>query len=60
MHTLFEVPDQRVLLQSRLDDLLPLAVEEMLRYVSPVVYQRRTATRDTCWPANTSVRTTRS
>ena len=44
---LFEAPDQRVLLQERLDDLLPSAVEEMLRYVSPVVYQRRTATRDT-------------
>src|SRR5262249_8952587 len=26
---------------------LPVAVEEMLRYVSPVVYMRRTATRDT-------------
>jgi cytochrome P450 len=47
MHTLFELPDQRALLQSRLDDLLPSAVEEMLRYISPVVYQRRTATRDT-------------
>jgi cytochrome P450 len=34
-------------LQSDLDRLLPVAVEEMLRYVSPVVYMRRTATCDT-------------
>jgi len=30
-----------------LERLLPVAVEEMLRYVSPVVYMRRTATCDT-------------
>ena len=47
LHALFEAPDQRALLQQQLGDLLPCAVEEMLRYVSPVVYQRRTATRDT-------------
>jgi cytochrome P450 len=47
LHELFENPAQRVALQARLDELLPTAVEEMLRYVSPVVYQRRTATRDT-------------
>ena len=40
---LFDVPDQRALLQERLDEVLPSAVEEMLRFVSPVVYQRRTA-----------------
>jgi cytochrome P450 len=46
LHTLFEFPVQRERLQARLGDLLPSAAEEMLRFVSPVVYQRRTATRD--------------
>ena len=32
---------------ARLDAVLPTAVEEMLRWVSPVIYMRRTATRDT-------------
>jgi cholest-4-en-3-one 26-monooxygenase len=42
MLALIENPDQRALL---LDDpsLLPSAVEEMLRYASPVMYMRRTA-----------------
>ena len=47
MLALFNNPGQRHRLQSNLDALLPTAVEEMLRYVSPVVYMRRTATRDT-------------
>jgi cytochrome P450 len=47
MLALFENPDQRRTLQGDLDRLLPLAVEEMLRYVSPVAYMRRTATCDT-------------
>jgi cytochrome P450 len=47
MLALFENPSERRKLQSDLDRLLPLAVEEMLRYVSPVVYMRRTATCDT-------------
>ncbi len=46
MLALFNNPDQRRRLQSNLDALLPTAVEEMLRYVSPVVYMRRTATCD--------------
>ena len=46
MLALFNNPDQRRRLQSDLDKLLPTAVEEMLRYVSPVVYMRRTATKD--------------
>jgi len=46
MLALFENPDQRRKLQGDLDRLLPFAVEEMLRYVSPVVYMRRTATCD--------------
>lgn len=47
MLALFDHPDQRRRLQNDLDALLPAAVEEMLRYVSPVVFMRRTATRDT-------------
>jgi cholest-4-en-3-one 26-monooxygenase len=45
MLALCENPDQRQLL---LDDrsLLPSAVDEMLRYASPVMYMRRTAQRD--------------
>jgi cytochrome P450 len=46
MLALFNNPDQRRRLQSNLDALLPIAVEEMLRYVSPVVYMRRTAMSD--------------
>jgi cytochrome P450 len=47
MLALFDHPDQRRLLQADLDGLLPTAIEEMLRWVSPVVHMRRTATRDT-------------
>jgi cytochrome P450 len=47
MLTLFEHPAEREKLAANLDELLPSAVEEMLRWVSPVVYMRRTATRDT-------------
>ena len=47
MQALFDVPEQRRRLQGALDALLPSAVEEMLRYCSPVVHMRRTATRDT-------------
>ncbi|MCZ7536461.1 MAG: cytochrome P450 [Acidimicrobiia bacterium] len=43
---LAEHPDQRARLMSD-RDLLPSAVEEMLRWVSPVMSFRRTATRDT-------------
>lgn len=46
MHTLFEHDPQRDLLQSNLEELLPSAVEEMLRFCSPVVHFRRTATKD--------------
>ena len=44
IQALFEHPDQLALLQSDLDGLLGTAIEEMLRWVSPVVYMRRTAT----------------
>jgi cytochrome P450 len=46
MLALFEHPAERARLARDLDGLLPDAVEEMLRWVSPVVYMRRTATRD--------------
>jgi cytochrome P450 len=47
MLALFDNPHQRRRLQENLDALLPGTVEEMLRYVSPVIYMRRTATCDT-------------
>jgi cytochrome P450 len=42
---LFDHPEERRRLQDDLDGLLPTAVDEMLRWVSPVIYMRRTATR---------------
>jgi cholest-4-en-3-one 26-monooxygenase len=47
MLALMEHPDQRDRLIADLGGLLPTAVDEMLRYVSPVQYFRRTATVDT-------------
>jgi cytochrome P450 len=44
---LLEHPEQLALLTADVDGLLPGAVEELLRWVSPVIYMRRTATRDT-------------
>jgi cholest-4-en-3-one 26-monooxygenase len=46
MLALMEHPEQR---QRLLDDmsLLPTAIEEFLRWVSPIIYFRRTASRDT-------------
>jgi cytochrome P450 len=43
---LFDHPEQRARLQAD-PDLLPTAIEELLRWVSPVIYMRRTATGDT-------------
>jgi len=40
-------PDQRELLLADLDGRIGPAVEEIVRYVSPVIYMRRTLTRDT-------------
>ncbi|GAA3967450.1 cytochrome P450 [Actinomadura viridis] len=45
MLALLRNPDQLALLQSR-PDLIPTAVEEMLRWATPVYHFRRTATRD--------------
>ena len=47
MQMLFDSPDQRARLMADIDGLLPTAVEEMLRYSSPVVHFRRTAMHDT-------------
>lgn len=39
-------PDRRVELQNNFNELAPAAVEELIRWVSPVKHFRRTATRD--------------
>jgi cytochrome P450 len=44
---LSEHPDQRELLLEDLDGRIGPAVEEIVRYVSPVIWMRRTLTRDT-------------
>ena len=41
-----EYPDQRALLLADMDGRLEGAVEEIVRYASPVVFMRRTLTRD--------------
>jgi cytochrome P450 len=46
MHFLSKYPDQRAILQADLEAVLPTAVEEIVRFASPVTYMRRTATRD--------------
>ena len=47
MDALFQRPDQLARLKSDPVGLLPSAIEELLRWVSPVVYMRRRATEDT-------------
>jgi cytochrome P450 len=47
LHLLTTDTDQRALLLDDLDARIPGAVEEIVRYVSPVIWMRRTATRDT-------------
>lgn len=44
---LFQHPDQYARFRSDVDALMPTALEELLRWVSPVTYMRRTATVDT-------------
>jgi cytochrome P450 len=46
VHALFENPDQRDLLTSDLEAHMPKAVEEMLRWVTPTMYNRRTVKQD--------------
>ena len=43
MHALFENPDQRARLVADLDARMPGTVEEMLRWVTPTIYNRRNA-----------------
>jgi cytochrome P450 len=47
MQLLFEHPGERARLVADLDALLPTAVEEMLRYTSPVAHFQRTVLADT-------------
>ena len=46
LNLLTEHPDQRELLLADLEGRLPVAVEEIVRYVSPVIWMRRSVTRD--------------
>ncbi|WP_374569763.1 cytochrome P450 [Phenylobacterium sp.] len=46
MLALLDHPDQLAWLKADLDARLPAAREELLRWASPVIYMRRTATRD--------------
>jgi len=46
LNLLTKHPDQRQLLLADLDGRLPAAVEEIVRYVSPVIWMRRTVTKD--------------
>jgi len=46
LNLLTEHPDQRDLLLADLDGRLPTAVEEIVRYSSPVIWMRRSVTRD--------------
>jgi len=47
LHELLRHPEQLALLQSDVERYLPGARDELLRWTSPVIYMRRTATRDT-------------
>ncbi|MGI9602495.1 MAG: cytochrome P450 [Acidimicrobiales bacterium] len=46
LHYLSEHPDQRRIWQNDFDEVAPTAVEEIVRLSSPVIYMRRTVTRD--------------
>ncbi len=46
LNLLTEHPDQRELLLADIEGRLPVAVEEIVRYVSPVIWMRRSVTRD--------------
>ncbi len=47
MKALCDHPDQRALWMADFEGLAPTAVEEIVRYATPVIHFRRTATRDT-------------
>ena len=46
LNLLTEHPDQRALLTADIEARLPGAVEEIVRYASPVIFMRRSVTRD--------------
>jgi cytochrome P450 len=46
LNLLTEHPEQRALLLADLEGRLPAAVEEIVRFVSPVIFMRRSVTRD--------------
>lgn len=46
MLALFEHPDQRKILEADIEGTMATAVEEMLRYVTPVIYNRRSVLKD--------------
>ena len=52
-------PDQRELLLADLEGRIGPAVEEIVRYVSPVIWMRRTLTRDTVMNGTPTARATR-
>ncbi len=47
MKALSDYPEQRARWQANFDALAPTAVEEIIRWATPVIHFRRTATRDT-------------
>jgi len=53
LNLLTEYPDQRELLLADLEGRLPGAVEEIVRYSSPVIWMRRSVTRDCTLNGNT-------
>ena len=46
LHLLTENPEQKDILWNDFENLAPKAVEEIVRWASPVIFMRRTATRD--------------
>ena len=47
MHALCEYPEQRAIWQADFEGVAPTAVDEVIRWATPVIHFRRTATRDT-------------
>jgi cytochrome P450 len=47
LHLLTEHPDQRAIWLDDVDGVTPTAIDEIVRWASPVIFMRRTCTRDT-------------